>query len=233
MWRLFVLGTILAAGVLLPGRASRQAEASHPAKAVVLITHGDTINHVGDVPAQNLKQLPATKVGFKYSYWGIFWLDLWTWGGEYCLYSGQQYWKLQPAEAAQLLNKSASDLGKPFLYRFPLGLLLIVPFILLCCLVGFWQDSRKRKKMTQLFQDPEYQRALQIMAEESKKQQDEAVAAALKPEAPPAEDANAQKTTVTPFEAGVQHLVSAGIPRAKAEQDLGHLVQAISNTPRA
>src|SRR5437016_2616231 len=100
-----------------PGRAS--------AKGIILITHGDTINKVGDIRNPELRQqLAATgknlAVGFKYSYFGIFWLDLWTWGGEYCVFEDKNYGPITAAQAAELMGVKESELGKPFLYRFPL-----------------------------------------------------------------------------------------------------------------
>jgi len=60
-----------------------QPAAAH-AKGIILITHGDTINHLGDVASEYRGAgLPATTVGYKYSSFGVFWLDLWTWGGTY------------------------------------------------------------------------------------------------------------------------------------------------------
>jgi len=55
---------------------------------IMLITHGDTIAHLGDllkVPP-GAKGLPVGQtlgVGYKWSYGGLFWIDFWTWVGEY------------------------------------------------------------------------------------------------------------------------------------------------------
>src|SRR5436305_621679 len=103
-----------------------QPSSAH-AKGIILITHGDSVSHLGDVAAEyRAADLPATAVGYKYSYFGVFWLDLWTWGGTYCLYKDKSYWELTPAQAAQLLKKSEADLGKPFLYHVPLGLVALI-----------------------------------------------------------------------------------------------------------
>jgi hypothetical protein len=119
-------GLALAAAALFflsPGRAS--------AKGIILITHGDTINHVADIKNPLLLEVmhkdgwthPA--IGYKYSYFGIFWLDLWTWGGEYCIYEDKKYMPLTP-ELAEAAGVSEKELKKPFLYRFPLGLVILL-----------------------------------------------------------------------------------------------------------
>src|SRR5947209_20527947 len=93
---------LLLALVLLPARpaaAAPELEARHsgPLVGFVLVTQGDTISHLGDCPPQEIPGKPwerprrCSRVGYKYCYWGAFWLDLWTWGGEYCLYDGKMW----------------------------------------------------------------------------------------------------------------------------------------------
>ncbi len=64
---------------------------------IVLITRGETINHVADIPQPTKNQLlqeirqqggkcADLAVGFRYRYFGVFWLDFWTWGGQYCTF---------------------------------------------------------------------------------------------------------------------------------------------------
>jgi hypothetical protein len=101
---------------LVPARAE--------AGGVVLITRGDTIANLGEiVSAQKAKieaeTAPGVKVGYVYNYFGLFWLDLWTWGGRYCVYKDKNFWDVSPAEAASFLGTEEGKLGKPFLYRFP------------------------------------------------------------------------------------------------------------------
>jgi hypothetical protein len=210
---------------------------SGTASGQVLITHGDTISHVGDVPAKNREPgLPSTKVGFKYSYWGIFWLDFWTWDGEYCLYQDKKFWKLTPAEAAALLGVPESSLSKPFLWYCPLGLLIFGPLILLgiyAQIVG----EKKTDPLAKLFQDTRYQKALNIMTERLKQQEPAAPdtpaagdGQTATPEAPPAGDG--QTRFQAAFDAGLQHLLDSGIPREEAERNLGMMVQALANAPR-
>jgi hypothetical protein len=120
----FVAGAVCALALLSPSAASAK---------IVLITTGETITHVGDItPTPQMKPGTANiKVGYKYNYYGLFWIDMWTSGGAYCVYEGKQYNPISEAEAAQLLGKSESELSAPFLYRVPLGWLILGPILLL------------------------------------------------------------------------------------------------------
>src|SRR5688500_11451708 len=92
------LWLFLAIAVAVPSRTSA---------GIVMITAGPTIKHIGDVPAAQLRSAQNTEreanikrgridllgkgmtrpaVGFRYNYFGIFWVEFWTWGGEFCLY---------------------------------------------------------------------------------------------------------------------------------------------------
>jgi hypothetical protein len=64
---------LVAFALLSPSAAS--------AKGIVLITWGETISHVGDASPQARQMLGTRQVGYKYGYFGVFWLDLWTHGG--------------------------------------------------------------------------------------------------------------------------------------------------------
>ena len=123
---------------------------AHAKRGFKLITTGTSLSELGPVKAEHMEdvKLPVgttlDKVGYKYDYFGLFWLDLWNWGGEYCVFSGDNYAPVDKKEAARLMGTDESKLGKPLNYRFPygldillaLGLLKFVPRIL---------ASRKRK----------------------------------------------------------------------------------------
>jgi hypothetical protein len=125
--RLVALAVVL--GVwMLPSKAE--------AKGFVLITHGDGVKHLADVSAEMKDSVrkatgqDGTKVGYCHSYFGVFWIDLWTWNGHHCLYKDRTVWKLEPSEAADLLKVDQKKLSKPFTYMFPPGLVIIVLLIL-------------------------------------------------------------------------------------------------------
>jgi hypothetical protein len=102
-------------------------------------TEGKTIGHVGKVLPQFREPGGPTAVGFKYSYVAaVGLLDFWTWDGEFCGYEGG-FQRIDRAEAARLLGIPQAELGKPFLYRFPLGLIIFVPLIIYGIAVGWLQ----------------------------------------------------------------------------------------------
>jgi hypothetical protein len=88
-----------------------------------LITTGDTMKEIGIAKGPNGE---TARIGYKYSYGGLFWLDFWTWSGTYCVILGEkEYFPLTEAEAAELLGKPAGSLSPPFFYRFPPGLMIV------------------------------------------------------------------------------------------------------------
>src|SRR5262249_6764645 len=149
---------------------------------IILITNGNTVKLVGEVwgsirPEVEKDTAPGVKVGYKYSYFGVFWLDLWTWGGEYCLYKdkGGTHWPLTSAQAARVMGVSEAQLSKPFLYKFPLGLIILAGVVLIWIVVQILKKSPE-ERIKQLFEDRRYQKALTIISEQVKK--DEAAAKA-------------------------------------------------------
>ena len=106
------------------------------AKGFVLITYGDDISKVADIPADQLEGVkqdtgasnPA--IGYKYSMFGIFFLNIWTWSGEYVLYEDDNYWDLGTEGAAQILGTAPDQLKKPLGYTIPPGLVLILVLII-------------------------------------------------------------------------------------------------------
>lgn len=92
---------------------------------------GETISHRADL-ADGLKAelseesgLANPAIGFKYEYFSIFFLDLWTGEGEYVLYEGDRYFPLTEAHLTSI-GTSSDELGKPFLFYVPLGLVAVV-----------------------------------------------------------------------------------------------------------
>lgn len=122
------------------------SEPAHAGKGIMLITHGDAVAHYADLSGDSKKIAEEitnheVRVGYLYQQFGVFWLELWTWDGAFVLYQGDNVWKMTDEEAAMLLEVKPEELGKPFLYRFPLGLLI------LGVVVGVWVAvSRLGKK---------------------------------------------------------------------------------------
>ena len=163
---LAVLGTLS----LLPARAE--------AKVPFLITYGDSISQLAPLPSDKkgtLEKLtkPGAEVGYKYSYFGLFFLDLWTWGGEYCLFEGKSFWSLKPEQAADLLSVPVEKLPKPFFYRFPSLLSLLVLGILALVIIGRFVKSDE-EEAAELLKDERYREALDL----ARKKYEEQLAAA-------------------------------------------------------
>jgi hypothetical protein len=234
--RTLLLRTVLVAAAFCLGPSAAQA-------IPCLITHGDTISPIGEAPREvQGEKLPATSVGFKYSSFGVFWMDLWTWGGTYCLYDGKRYWELKPAQAAQLLGKQESDLSTPFLYTFPLGLLILVPVVVLYCGVQLCHKSPP-DPVAELLRDERYPKALALFYERAALAEVPPPAAGAAPEgaiqtdvpppAPPPPDAEAQRQQkiAAAYEAAVVFLTQQGIERAEAEEKLSLLLSATQPAP--
>jgi hypothetical protein len=214
------------------------------ARGLLLITRGETISHVGDVPLavqQRHAGLPSTGVGFKYSYAGVFWLDLWTWGGNYCLYKERKFWQLTPEQAAQLLDRPVSELSAPLAYTFPLGLVILMAL----CVLGVLAKLLQRlvpNPLRAVLADDRYREALEVFQAQLARAQaappavpdsPRAVgtipAAPDSPSAPPdaaTDDARRQEQLGAAYEAAVTHLTKFGIERAEAEEKLSLLLTA-------
>lgn len=173
------------------------------AKGFMLITYGDDITHVADIPPGT--DAPAgLKVGYKYGAFGVFWLDIWTWDGEFVLYRGDNYQTLEAAgisvdEMSKIVGK---ELKKPWGYSFPPGLIIIV--LLVGGYIAYSVYSKKQAAKTQaLFDDERYQTALQMLMPEE------------------GEEAKS-------FEEAVDYLVDQRIPRDEARKNLSTMVQTIA-----
>ena len=134
VWRKRLLLVLLPAALACILFAPRTSEG----KGLILITHGDDISHIADIPPQiidSVKQSTGATnpaIGYKYGEFGIFFLNIWTWGGEYVVYENDTYWDLGAEGAAQMLGVGVGDLPKPMTYTFPPGLVIIILLI-----VGF------------------------------------------------------------------------------------------------
>ncbi|MBA3459733.1 MAG: hypothetical protein H0T46_07215 [Deltaproteobacteria bacterium] len=118
--------------------APREAEA----KGIVIINTGRDILYMHDVPEAALEQLPELagyKVGYKYSMFGVFWLDFWRWDGELVVYKDTEYAPI-PASEQALFGAGSAPIG----YHAPPGLLLVLCGILLAIASAL---KRNRKLM--------------------------------------------------------------------------------------
>ena len=121
-----IVALAFACGLLFPDDAHARRRGG-----LVLITSGETIEHVQNVPedmvdvAMDLTDRPV-RVGYRYSSVGLFWIDAWTYDGAFVLYDGDDYWDLDEELSQGLLGKSLDELDTPPLYRFPPLLVLLI-----------------------------------------------------------------------------------------------------------
>jgi len=122
--RLFIAALIVLA-VTPPAHARRHG--------LVLISHGETMKELAEVPADApvKQQYADAKVGYRFNGFGVFWLNIWTWGGEFCVYSDEQsgYIPGTPEEIATMAGVPVDKIKKPLTYSFPPGLLVLVGII--------------------------------------------------------------------------------------------------------
>lgn len=225
---------VLCALFLMLTYAPMRAEA---AKVPFLITTGDSITNIGQVPAdakpaiERLTQ-PGVEVGFVYSYFGLFWLDAWTWDGQYCLYQGKTIWKLTPLQAAKILGVAQDKLSTPLLYRFPSLLVLLVIGIIAMIVIGKFTKSDD-EIAAELRKDERYQEAMTLFRDQYNKQiaQQQSTKSATEKstsaESSEVDDDEVKERQIrAALEPGVALLVSKGIPKEEAEQKLEVLARA-------
>ena len=132
-WRAFV-----AIGVLGGIWGGVSPSVTH-AQRFVVFGGGNEVGHVADVPPEHAAAISASigaedpAIGYLYGYFSLFFLDVLTMEGEYVLFDRadeDKIWRLPPDKLESATGLAISDLGKPFLFRFPLGLMLIVVVIL-------------------------------------------------------------------------------------------------------
>jgi len=205
---------------------------AHARRGLMLITTGNTVKHVGDVlpdmkesVREGTGQAEDLKVGYLHDRFGLFWVDIWTWNGQYVLYnSSDDVWELDDEQAASVMGVTGSQLKKPFFYTVPPGLVAI------CILGSVWgyTASRQRKRhkaeraeLEEAASDPRFQRALAIIAESSKQ--------AAEGVAPGGGEGDAAKLAAghqAAYDRAVQTLVEQGIPREDADRKLWMLLSA-------
>lgn len=144
---------------------------SSAAKIPMVFTYGEHIGHLGYVTNANSALLTSaakaqrttamTQVGYKYSYAGVFWISFANWSGDYCLYDGTRYVPVTREQAAILMG--ADSVSPPFLYRVPLGWILVGGPVLLFVAWGAVSHAREKARITRLEQDARYQQALEIV----------------------------------------------------------------------
>lgn len=179
----------------------------------IIYGHGDTITELGTVPPKAEESLPGipknVSIGYKYSRFHIYYADLWTWNGSHVLYSGNKYWNLDDSAWTRLLGATPEKkFGRPFLYRFPLGLILVSSVAVVCGVYPIVCPSVE-KRLAKLSKNPQYMSALEALF-------------------PPDKYPLQTNYDEGNFETAVSTLTAQGISDAKARDNLQLLAAAIT-----
>jgi len=196
----------LPAAVLLWLVAGPLATTSSAGVIPIIWGHGESVTHLGKLPSEAQRAVARdlgmdVSVGYLYSHCHLYYADLWTWNGRHVLYNGDKYWTPDDAGWQQLLGDSVeSKYGKPFLYRFPLAILLI------CAVISaygfrpiFFPSTAERLKRLHL--NPAYMAAIETVFPADKY--------------PLRTDYDEHD-----FEQAIESLTAAGISAAKARKNL-------------
>ena len=118
----------------MPGQA-------HARRGWVIFGGGEAVTPVAELDpaiAENVRtelNIAQPAIGYYYGFFSLFFLDLFTFEGRYVLMdkADERFLKLEDAEISRLAGKPIDQLGKPFFYRFPLGMSMIVLLVLGFC----------------------------------------------------------------------------------------------------
>jgi hypothetical protein len=101
----------------------------------MIFNTGDKVFEIADAePGSPAKQVASdVVVGYRCQHFGLFWLPLWTWDGDFCIYSEDKNAAevMPPEQIALITGVPVEKIKKPFLYTFPLGLIIILCIVAL------------------------------------------------------------------------------------------------------
>ena len=125
--RLLLLLAFAAAGPVLD--LSTQAEARRRVPAI--IGFGETTSAVGELPPEAAALAreatgETVEISYLYSSLRVMFMNLWTWDGKYVLEGDESYYELAESDWADLGVDPEEDYGKPFVYRFPPALIIVI-----------------------------------------------------------------------------------------------------------
>ena len=136
-------------------------EAQAKRRGFTLITTGSTHSELGAVKASAVAELSDAErmeieqrhydtVGYQYSHFGIFWLDIWNWSGEYIVYNkvSEDGGVTTPEVAAALLGVPPGKAGKPLNYRMPYGLMVVLGLVSLKVVPRLLMARRRKQQQS-------------------------------------------------------------------------------------
>jgi hypothetical protein len=199
------------------------------AGGLILITTGNTIKHVAEVSDQMkpvVRSVTGTStnyhVGFLHERFGVYWIDLWTWGGEYVLYddSEEDLWSLDPEETAAIMGTTPDKLSKPIFYTFPPGLLALGAIGAVSLVVKTREGKGQalvNQEVERLLEDPRYEQSLEMLLKHHQEKQSATVGEHSGQES--------FEDDAVVFDRAVGQLVEQGIPYNDAYCNLNMLLE--------
>lgn len=113
---------------------------AHAKRGFALISTGDKMFDIADAAPDSAarQEWPDAVVAYHAQHFGLFWLPLWTWDGKPVIYSdnAETYMDGTLEEISGATGVPVDQISKPFLYSFPLGLLIIALLIAAAILYG-------------------------------------------------------------------------------------------------
>ncbi len=183
---------------------------------------GEKIKPIQDLPPNAREQAKQAlgkevAVGYHYKHFCLFGepADVWTWGGQYVLFRGNNYWPTSPAQLEPLLGAAqARELRPPWQYRFPPGL---IGFTCLGAALAVFIYVGHRRSAQKILEDGRMREALQSYAMLFQQE-----------EFPPGESEPTAEEKRAAMQEGVDFLVEEHeIEPAKAEAKLRRLITEI------
>lgn len=154
--------TAVALALGLLGWASRAEAHGH-----ILITWGSTGSALAPIPLDQREAIatgtaPDVEFGYCFEHFGAFYLDLWSYGGRYCLFNDKLHWPLTDAEVVEIMGAPPASFGKPWRYRLPpLLVVLLLWFALM--IAESVRGDREQQELAALLAEPIYQFAVGLM----------------------------------------------------------------------
>lgn len=120
--RVAILGFVALMAVAGPAEARRGG-------GIVIINLGDDIMPLRQTSSEPVvgedgSEARLDKIGYHYQRFGLFWVDIWRWGGEYVLYNDDGGTLYAPLTSEELAELGGADY--PIAYHLPPGFLLLL-----------------------------------------------------------------------------------------------------------
>ena len=111
------------------------ATAAPPAIPVAMVAWGDTIVWIADLSESRVADASApgrrSKLGYHFKFFNLVGLDLWTYGGSYCVYDDSGGFRAVSALEAEALVRPETLRAPPLEYRYPMGLVALAVVLVL------------------------------------------------------------------------------------------------------